>query len=65
MSSILAKVERDLYIKKLCDEYPELKEKYGLDKNKGYGTKSHINGIMEYGISNYHRRTFGICQNYN
>ena len=64
-ASILAKVSRDEYISKLCEENPLLNERYELLKNKGYGTKSHINGIMEYGISNYHRRTFGICQNYN
>tara|TARA_B100000424_G_scaffold40456_1_gene27156 strand:+ start:4968 stop:5708 length:741 start_codon:yes stop_codon:yes gene_type:complete len=63
-ASILAKVERDLYIKKLCDENPELKEKYGLDKNKGYGTKQHLDGIRQYGISQWHRKTYGLCKNY-
>jgi ribonuclease HII len=37
-ASILAKTERDKYIYELCEENPELKEKYGIDRNKGYGT---------------------------
>jgi len=42
-----------------------LDEKYCIRKNKGYGTKDHMNGIIENGISDYHRKTFGICRNYN
>ena len=60
-ASILAKVERDKYIADLCVEYPELIEKYGLDSNKGYGSKKHMDGIKQYGITQWHRRTFGIC----
>lgn len=63
-ASILAKVERDDYITKLCEEDQSLNEKYGILKNKGYGTKQHMDGILEYGITKYHRRTFGICKNY-
>ena len=63
-ASILAKVERDLYIEKLCEENPELDEKYGILKNKGYGTKKHLDGIRNYGITKWHRKTFGICKNY-
>jgi len=63
-ASILAKTERDKYIEELCDENPELKEKYGLDKNKGYGTKQHLEGIKNYGISKWHRKTYGICKDY-
>jgi ribonuclease HII len=63
-ASILAKVERDLYIEDLCKQEPLLDERYGLLSNKGYGTKIHMEGIQKYGISPYHRRTFGICQNY-
>ena len=29
-----------------------------------YGTQNHINAIKEYGLSKYHRKTFGICKNY-
>jgi len=63
-ASILAKVERDKYIEALCEENPELDEKYGLVKNKGYGTKKHIDGIKEHGITEYHRKTYGLCKNY-
>lgn len=63
-ASILAKTERDKYIEELCEEHPELKEKYGLDKNKGYGTKQHLDGIKNYGISQWHRKTYGICKDY-
>jgi ribonuclease HII len=63
-ASILAKVERDKYIHELCVENPELVERYGIDSNKGYGSKVHMDGIKKYGITKWHRRTFGICKNY-
>ena len=63
-ASILAKTERDKYIEELREEHPELKEKYGLEKNKGYGTKQHLDGIKEHGISKWHRKTYGICKEY-
>jgi len=64
-ASILAKVERDKYIEELCKEHPELIEKYGIDQNKGYGAKRHIDGIKEHGITIWHRRSFGICKSFN
>jgi len=63
-ASILAKVERDKYIEELCDEHPMLEEKYNIRKNKGYGTKLHMDGIKEHGISKWHRKTYGICKQY-
>ncbi len=63
-ASILAKVERDKYIEDLCNEYPHLDERYDLLSNKGYGTKAHMDGIKEHGITAWHRRTYGICKNY-
>ena len=62
-ASILAKVNRDNYINNLCEEYPELK-KYDIHNNKGYGTKKHIDAIKEYGITKWHRKSFGICKEY-
>jgi ribonuclease HII len=64
-ASILAKTERDKYIQELCEENPELKDKYGIHKNKGYGTKEHLVGISNHGISKWHRKTYGICKMYH
>ena len=63
-ASILAKVARDEYIKELCEANPELSDRYKIDTNKGYGAAAHINGIKEFGISKWHRKTYGICKNY-
>ena len=61
-ASILAKYERDAYIAELCSEYPVLSERYALDRNMGYGTKAHTDGIATYGITQWHRRSFGACK---
>jgi ribonuclease HII len=63
-ASILAKVERDKYIQELCEQNPTLSEYYGIDSNKGYGAKRHLDGIKEHGITIWHRRSFGICKSY-
>jgi ribonuclease HII len=60
-ASILAKVSRDRYINDMCDKFPLLDTYYDLRNNKGYGTKKHMEGIRHYGISPWHRKTFGIC----
>ena len=63
-ASILAKVARDDYIEKLCDQYPVLDEMYSLRGNKGYGAKKHLDGIREHGITQWHRRSYGICKEF-
>lgn len=63
-ASILAKVARDQYIEELCNNDETLIERYDLLNNKGYGTKKHMDGIKNFGITKYHRKTFGICKNY-
>jgi ribonuclease HII len=63
-ASILAKVARDKYIEELCQENPYLIEKYGIDSNKGYGSKKHLDGIKKNGITIWHRRSFGICKQF-
>lgn len=63
-ASILAKVERDRYIDELCEQNPELIEHYGIDSNKGYGAKKHMDGIKQHGITIWHRRSFAPCKNY-
>ena len=63
-ASILAKVYRDNYIEELCILNPELSEHYGIDSNKGYGAKRHMDGIKQHGITIWHRRSFAPCKNY-
>ncbi len=53
-ASILAKVTRDHYMDDLAKEYPE----YHFEKNKGYGTKEHIDALKEVGPCIYHRLSF-------
>ena len=61
-ASILAKVERDNYIREMCINFPKLNIYYGLLTNKGYGTSKHIEAIKKYGISKWHRTTYGCCK---
>ena len=60
-ASILAKEYHDEYIIQLCKTYPEL-ENYDIKNNKGYGTKSHMEGLKEFGPTNFHRKSFKPCQ---
>ncbi len=53
-ASILAKVSRDRYMARCDEQYPE----YGFKKNKGYGTKEHIEAIIKYGVTPLHRAQF-------
>lgn len=53
-ASIVAKVYRD----KKMDDYAETYPHYAFEKNKGYGTQAHIQGIKEHGLCPIHRRTF-------
>ena len=63
-ASILAKVERDKYIEELCNDHPYLCENYSIDTNKGYGAKKHLDGIKNHGITQWHRKSFGICKTF-
>ena len=60
-ASILAKCARDRYIKELCNQYPQLDERYKIASNKGYGAKIHIQGIQSHGISQFHRLSYKTC----
>jgi len=55
-ASVLAKTYRDDYMKKIAKEFPN----YFWEKNKGYPTKQHRNGIREFGVTKYHRKTFRL-----
>ncbi len=54
LSSIIAKVLRDKKMIKYAEQYPE----YFLEKNKGYGTKQHMEAIQKYGLTKIHRKSF-------
>ena len=53
-ASILAKVYRDDLMIEFDKEYPE----YQFAKNKGYGTKAHLEALDKYGITPLHRKTY-------
>ena len=53
-ASIIAKVYRD----HLMIEYDSLYPEYGFARNKGYGTKEHINALKEFGPTPLHRKSF-------
>ncbi|NQZ14011.1 MAG: ribonuclease HII [Alphaproteobacteria bacterium] len=56
-ASILAKVTRDRLMTELAKEYPY----YAWEKNSGYGTKAHMEGLQEHGLTPYHRLSFAPC----
>ena len=54
-ASIVAKETRDKIMRDLSVQFPE----YGWDRNAGYPTAEHLTAIEKYGITKYHRKTFG------
>jgi ribonuclease HII len=58
-ASIIAKVSRDTFMIKLAKKYP----KYNWHKNFGYGTKAHLDGLIKYGITKHHRKSFKPIHN--
>lgn len=59
-ASILAKVYRDLLMAQLHTEFAI----YGWDKNAGYGTKLHQEGLKKSGVTVHHRRSFKPIMNF-
>ena len=53
-ASIIAKVTRD----RLMEEYDKIMPQYRFARNKGYGSKEHIEAIQEHGPSVIHRKSF-------
>ncbi|MBI3895032.1 MAG: ribonuclease HII [Acidobacteria bacterium] len=53
-ASILAKVERDSWIRKWDELYPQ----YQLAQNKGYSTPDHLAGLEKYGPTPQHRYSY-------
>ncbi|WP_169567840.1 ribonuclease HII [Sneathiella limimaris] len=53
-ASIVAKVTRDRKMKALSERYPH----YGWERNAGYGTAEHRKGLLQFGVTPQHRRSF-------
>lgn len=59
-ASVIAKVTRDRMMYELDKIYPM----YDLAHNKGYPTKKHLEAIEQYGITKYHRLSYGPVAKY-
>lgn len=57
-ASVLAKTYRDEYMQRLHTRFPV----YNWECNKGYPTKHHRQAIKEYGITEYHRKSFHLFE---
>lgn len=57
-ASILAKTHRDEYIENLYEKHKDILDVYGIDRNKGYGTKIHMDAIDLFGMTDFHRKSF-------
>ena len=53
-ASIIAKAYRDLLMIKLSEKY----KNYAWERNFGYGTKAHMDGLKKFGITSHHRKAF-------
>ena len=53
-ASIIAKVFRDKLMIKLAEEFSN----YAWERNFGYGTKAHLEGLKKFGITSHHRKGF-------
>jgi ribonuclease HII len=58
-ASIVAKATRDLFMIRLGQKFP----KYKWNKNFGYGTTEHLNGIRKCGVTKHHRKNFKPIHN--
>ncbi|MDO9275979.1 MAG: ribonuclease HII [Lutibacter sp.] len=55
-ASVLAKTYRDDFMQQLDLEFPN----YNWKQNKGYPTLFHRNAVREFGITDYHRKSFRL-----
>ena len=53
-ASIIAKVFRDKLMIKLSEKFSN----YSWERNFGYGTKAHLDGLRKFGITSHHRKGF-------
>ena len=56
LAIIIAKVYRDNLMVDFGSKYPQ----YLFEKNKGYGTREHLNMIQKYGVCDIHRLSFNL-----
>ena len=56
LASIMAKVYRDNLMIDYGSKYPQ----YSFEKNKGYGTREHLNLIQKHGVCDIHRLSFNL-----
>jgi ribonuclease HII len=57
-ASILAKEAHDEWVQTTVAAEPLLSERYGIDRNMGYGTAAHMAGLKTWGAHALHRRSF-------
>ena len=53
-ASIIAKVYRDRFMIKLSEKFSH----YAWERNFGYGTKAHLEGLRKFGVTTHHRKGF-------
>lgn len=58
-ASVVAKVTRDRIMVDLAQQHPG----YGWDRNAGYPTKAHLQALLDFGVTPFHRRSFGPVHN--
>lgn len=55
-ASVLAKVARDGLMRAAAERFPN----YGWDGNVGYGSAGHVQALVEFGATEYHRRSWNL-----
>lgn len=58
-ASVVAKVTRDRIMVDLAQQHPH----YGWERNAGYPTKAHLQALLDFGVTPFHRRSFGPVHN--
>ena len=53
-ASIIAKVYRDKFMIRLSEKFSN----YAWERNFGYGTKAHLEGLKNFGVTSHHRKGF-------
>lgn len=57
-ASVLAKVQRDAYMREIAELFPE----YGWASNVGYGAAGHMDAIRKLGATQFHRKSWSLPQ---